>query len=112
MSIRPCHGSAWAPRSKPHRLPATYRRTHGIRHFHGCYSLGDDQRWGVTRRRKGGDHSLAAFTSIRAARPDGEPVYDPGGPCGIDVAGELRQCPTTCRFLGHIGLNGIPAGQS
>ncbi|OUS81266.1 hypothetical protein CA951_41630 [Rhodococcus sp. NCIMB 12038] len=32
-------------------------------------------RWGVTRRRKGGDHSLAAFKSIRAARPDGEPVY-------------------------------------
>jgi len=75
LSIRPCHGSAWAPRSKPHRLPATYRRTHGIRYFHGCYSLGDDQLWGVTRRRKGGDHSLAAFKSIRAARPDGEPVY-------------------------------------
>ncbi|WP_244163830.1 transposase [Rhodococcus koreensis] len=73
--MRPCHGSAWAPQSKPHRLPATYRRTHGIRYFHGCYSLGDDQLWGVTRRRKGGDHSLAAFKSIRAARPDGEPVY-------------------------------------
>ncbi|WP_218780574.1 hypothetical protein [Rhodococcus sp. NCIMB 12038] len=29
----------------------------------------------MTRRRKGGDHSLAAFKSIRAARPDGEPVY-------------------------------------
>lgn len=75
LSIRPCHGSVWAPRSKPHRLPATYHRTHGIRYFHGCYSLGDDQLWGVTRRRKGGDHSLAAFKSIRAARPDGEPVY-------------------------------------
>ena len=46
LSIRPCHGSAWAPASKPHRLPAIYRRTHGIRYFHGCYSLGDDQLWG------------------------------------------------------------------
>ncbi|MCO1657342.1 IS630 family transposase [Pseudonocardia humida] len=75
LSIRPCHGWSWAPESKPDRLPATYTRTHGIRYFHGCYSLGDDQLWGVTRRRKGGDHSLAALKSIRAARPDGAPIY-------------------------------------
>jgi transposase len=75
LSIRPCHGSSWAGRGKPDRLPATYHRTHGIRYFHGCYSLGDDQLWGVTRRRKGGDHSLAALKSIRAARPDGAPIY-------------------------------------
>ena len=75
LSIRPCHGSTWAPESKPVRLPATYHRTHGIRYFHGCYSLGDDQLWGVNRRRKGGDHSLAALKSIRAARPDGAPIY-------------------------------------
>jgi transposase len=75
LSIRPCHGSTWAWESTPTRLPATYTRTHGIRYFHGCYSLGDDQLWGVTRRRKGGDHSLAALKSIRAARPDGAPIY-------------------------------------
>ncbi|MFJ9552159.1 IS630 family transposase [Streptomyces erythrochromogenes] len=75
LSIRPCHGSAWAQEKKPDRLPATYHRTHGIRYFHGCYSIGDDQLWGVTRRRKGGDHSLAALKSIRAARPDGAPIY-------------------------------------
>jgi transposase len=69
LSIRPCHGTAWARRKKPDRLPATYHRTHGIRYFHGCYSLGDDQLWGVTRRRKGGDHTLAALQSIRTARP-------------------------------------------
>jgi transposase len=75
LSIRPCHGSTWAPESKPTRLPATYHRTHGIRYFHGCYSLGDDQLWGVVRRRKGADHTLAALKSIRAARPDGAPIY-------------------------------------
>jgi transposase len=75
LSIRPCHGTAWAPESKPVRLPATYTRTHGIRYFHGCYSLSDDQLWGVVRRRKGGDHTLAALKSIRAARPDGAPIY-------------------------------------
>ena len=37
--------------------------------------MGDDQLWGVTRRRKGGDHTLAALKSIRAARPDGAPIY-------------------------------------
>jgi transposase len=75
LSIRPCHGSTWAPESRPVRLPATYHRTHGIRYFHGCYSLGDDQLWGVNRRRKGGDHTLAALKSIRAARPDSAPIY-------------------------------------
>jgi DDE superfamily endonuclease len=75
LSIRPCHGATWAPETRPVRLPATYHRTHGIRYFHGCYSLGDDQLWGVVRRRKGGDHTLAALRSIRAARPDGAPIY-------------------------------------
>jgi transposase len=75
LSIRPHHGSSWARSSRPDRLPATYRRTHGIRYFHGCYSLGDDNLWGVVRARKGGEHTLAALKSIRAARPDGAPIY-------------------------------------
>ena len=77
LSIRPCHGSSWAPQTHPTRLPATYRRTHGIRYFHGCYSLSGndgDQLWGINRRRKGGDHTLAALRTIRAARPDGAPI--------------------------------------
>ncbi|MBG6064437.1 IS630 family transposase [Micromonospora ureilytica] len=75
LSIRPQHGVGWAPAGRPNRLPATYTRTHGIRYFHGCYSLGDDQLWGVMRWRKGGDHTLTALKSIRAARPDGAPIY-------------------------------------
>jgi transposase len=75
LSIRPCHGSTWASESHPTRLPATYKRTHGIRYFHGCYSLGDDQLWGITRARKGGENTLAALKSLRAARPDGAPIY-------------------------------------
>jgi transposase len=75
LSIRPCHGASWAQRKRPARLPATYHRTHGIRYFHGCYSLGDDQLWGVIRARKGGDHTLAALQSIRAARPGGYRLY-------------------------------------
>jgi transposase len=75
LSIRPAHGTCWARQNKPVRLPATYHRTHGVRYFHGCYCLADDQLWGITRRRKGGDHTLAALKSIRAARPDGAPIY-------------------------------------
>jgi transposase len=75
LSIRPCHGACWAERKRPARLRATYHRTHGIRYFHGCYSVGDDQMRGVTRRRKGADHTLAALKSIRAARPGGYRLF-------------------------------------
>lgn len=56
-------------------MPATYHRTHGVRCFHGCYSLGDDTLWGVNRRKKGAANTLAALESIRSARPDGAPSY-------------------------------------
>ena len=75
LSIRPCHGTCWAPRKHPVRLRATYHRTHGIRYFHGCCSLADDQLWGVTREHKGAGHTLAALKSIRAARPGGYRLF-------------------------------------
>jgi hypothetical protein len=75
LSIRPCHGTCWAARKHPDRLRATYKRTHGIRYFHGCYSLGEDRLWGVLHEHKGGPRTLAALKTIRAARPDGAPIY-------------------------------------
>jgi hypothetical protein len=75
LGIRPTAGSCWAERKRPDRLPATYHRTHGVRYFHGCYSVGDDRLWGVNRRKKGAANTLAALKSIRAARPDGAPIY-------------------------------------
>jgi len=75
LSIRPCHGACWARRKKPARLRATYHRTHGIRYFHGCYGIGDDQLWGVVREHKGAGHTLAALKSIRAARPGGYRLF-------------------------------------
>lgn len=62
-------------RKHPDRLRATYHRSHGIRYFHGCYSLSEDRLWGVLHEHKGGRHTLAAFKTIRAARPDGAPIY-------------------------------------
>jgi transposase len=75
LSIRPCHGTCWAARKHPDRLPATYHRTHGIRYFHGCYDLSEDKLWGVLHEHKSGAHTLTAFKTIRAARPDGAPIY-------------------------------------
>ncbi len=75
LGIRPTAGNCWAEQGRPDRLPATYKRTHGVTYFHGCYSVGDDTLWGVNRRRKGTANTLAALKSIRAARPDGAPVY-------------------------------------
>ena len=75
LSIRPCHGACWARRKHPVRLRATYHRTHGIRYFHGCYCVGDDQLWGITREHKGAVHTLAALKSIRASRPGGYRLF-------------------------------------
>src|SRR4051812_6247197 len=80
LSIRPHHGSGWARASTPDRLPATYRRTHGIRYFHGCYSLADDQLWGVVRARKGGDHPGRAEEHPRRQTGRRPGLRDPGQP--------------------------------
>ncbi|GAX57430.1 IS630 family transposase [Streptomyces olivochromogenes] len=65
----------YIPEQFPDRVPATYHRTHGVTYFHSCHSVGDDTLWGVNHRHKGAVNSLAALKSIRAARPDGAPLY-------------------------------------
>lgn len=75
MTIQPHHGGAWAEARHPQRIPANYRRLHGVRQFHGCYSIADDLLWGVVRQRKSAVNSLAALRSIRAARPDNDWIY-------------------------------------
>ncbi len=75
LQIRPVAGSGWAPVSRPQRVPTWYRKTHGVRHFHGCYSVGEDTLWGVIRNRKSIEHTLAGLRSIRVARPDDQWVY-------------------------------------
>ncbi len=75
LAIRPIGGSAWAPTGRPQRQPANYNKLHGVRQFHGCYSIGDDLLWGVVRRQKSAANVLAALKTIRAARPDGEAIY-------------------------------------
>jgi transposase len=75
LTIRPQAGAAWKPAGQPDRLPANYHKLHGVRQFHGCYSVGEDTLWGVVRRRKSAANTLAALKTIRRARPDGAPIY-------------------------------------
>ena len=75
MNIRPVGGQCWAPVKKPQRQPANYHKLHGVRQFHGCYSIGDDTLWGVVRNCKSAANVLAALRSIRAARADGDWIY-------------------------------------
>ena len=75
LQIRPTAGSGWAPRGRPQRRRANYNKLHGVRQFHGCYSLGDDTIWGVARNNKSAANTLAALRSIRARRPDGAEIY-------------------------------------
>lgn len=75
LACVPTPGSCWAPRGRPQRLPANYHKTAGVRQFHGCYAVAEDRLWGVVRARKGAANTLTALRSIRAARPDGDPIY-------------------------------------
>ena len=75
LAIRPTGGSAWASAGHPQRQPANYNKLHGVRQFHGCYSVGDDELFGVVRHRKSAANTLKALKSIRAKRPDGDWIH-------------------------------------
>ena len=75
LAIRPTGGSSWTPSNRPQRLPANYTKSHGVRQFHGCYSIGDDQLFGTVRHRKGADNTLRALKTIRDRRPDGDMIH-------------------------------------
>jgi hypothetical protein len=75
LACAPTPGTCWAPAGRPQRLPANYHKTAGVRQFHGRYSVADDRLWGVVRGQKSAADTLVALRSIRAGRPDDQPVY-------------------------------------
>jgi transposase len=76
LALHPIAGCCWAKKSRPQRLRANYHKNCGVRQFHACYSIGDDGLFGVVRKRKGADHTLAAIKSCRARRPkEAERIY-------------------------------------
>ena len=70
LQIRPVAGSGWSRKGRPQRQRANYNKLHGVRQFHGCYSLGEDTLWGAVRQQKSAANTLAALKSIRARRLD------------------------------------------
>jgi hypothetical protein len=104
LSIRPVHGSAWAERQRPVRLPATYHQIHGIRCFRGC-SVGDDQLW--ARGRTGGHGVIGAQTGGRGTgTPASAPARDFTGAIGPPrgatvVACNLGGARSTC-MMKHV----------
>lgn len=75
LSLQPYGGQAWAEEGKPQRVRANYRRLAGTRIFYGCYSVSEDRIWGKVHPRKSRRNFLRALASIRATRPDEEPIY-------------------------------------
>ncbi|MEV0169134.1 transposase [Nonomuraea fuscirosea] len=75
LGIRPTAGTSWAPQGEPDRLPATYHRTHGVTYFPAATPSATTCCGASTTVRKGSNHTWAALKSIRAARPDGAPIY-------------------------------------
>jgi len=69
ISLRPTHGSGWAPERKPERLRATFNRRHGTRYGFGAYDVhGDRLRLRLRRRRAGAD-TLGFLRTIRSCYP-------------------------------------------
>ena len=75
LTIRPVAGAGWALAGRPPLIAANYHKAHGVRQFHGCYSIGEDVLWGVVRQRKSAANTLAALKSIRGRHSDGEWIY-------------------------------------
>ena len=81
LTIRPHGGAAWAPRTKPDRLPANYHKLHGVRQFHGCYSR--RRRHDVGRRtapQERREHPRRAAIDPGSASGRRADLRDPGQP--------------------------------
>lgn len=73
--MRPQAGRTWAPRKRPVRRRATYRRLHGVRYFFAAYDVHADQLWMRPKRRKRAIEFLEFLQEIRARYPDGRRIY-------------------------------------
>ena len=85
LEIRPQHGRSWRPTRRPDRLPATYTRKHGVRHWLAFYDLHDDKLWGYTRGRKRSREVLEVLKRMRRR-------YPAAIECGADC-GDFRNSP-------------------
>ena len=65
----PTAGWGWARKGLPKRLPANYKKPHGVRFFFGCYDVGADQLFGRWFPTKGAANVLKTFSWLRRRYP-------------------------------------------
>jgi hypothetical protein len=75
ISLRPTHGSGWAPRRRPERLRATFNRRHATRYGFGAYDVHQDHLRLRLRRRRRGQDTLGFMRTIRSCYPAGVRLY-------------------------------------
>jgi len=75
LEIRPQHGQSWRPSHKPDRLPATYTRKHGVRHWLAFYDLHANKLWGYTRSRKRSREMQDVLKRMRRRYPTEQRIH-------------------------------------
>lgn len=75
ISLRPNHGSGWAPKGRPERHRATFNRRHGVRYGFGAYDVGADRLRLRLRPRRRGREGLAFMRQIRLCYPPRVRIY-------------------------------------
>jgi transposase len=75
IQLIPHHGAGWAPRGRPERLRATYKRPHGVRYFFGALDVHADRLFGRLRERKAARDVLGFLRTVRMRYRPSERIY-------------------------------------
>ena len=75
LELRPYAGRSWAPQKQPQRLPATFHRPYGTRHFLAWYDVHADYLGGWFYRRKRGEEFLDFLQRLRSCYPSWQRIY-------------------------------------
>ena len=75
LSIQPFAGRGWFVKRKPNRLPATYHRTHGVRHLLAALDLQSDKLYGHVSNSKKHQDVLRFLKVLRRRYHRSERLY-------------------------------------
>ncbi|WP_328702341.1 IS630 family transposase [Alicyclobacillus suci] len=75
LSIQPFAGRGWFVKRKPSRLPATYHRTHGVRHLLAALDLKSDKLYGHVSNSKKHQDILRFLKVLRRRYHRSERLY-------------------------------------
>ena len=75
IEVRPYHGRAWRSVGHAARIRATYRRTHGVRHYLAAYDIRDDRLTMRCYKRKRWRELLLFLKHIRRRYPRRIRIY-------------------------------------